>query len=250
MRLLPGILALLGASSAAWPAQEGGGDATERYPCRRPATVVRFFDLDTDEPDLARASAVLGELQAEIAYGPRTTGARAGHSFFALRAPPGVPSKKLAAALKKAGGAAHELECLAFDGRTGDDSRIAIGALSMTSRDLILGMSGDILWFDSVGSWSQFYGRPGSLEAEEIAERYRKLYAPYGGGEIGTPVVERFTWTLSSAPEEKARGKLLKALQKLDGVATVGLEGQQLTLEVRLQGLAAALRAPPTTRPR
>ncbi len=210
------------------------------YPAARAESVVRFFTVDTDEADLAKVREALRELGAEVAYGPRTTAARPGHSFFALRAPEAAAPRKLAAALKKGGAAAHELVCVAFDGREERDANVGIAGFSFTTRDFILGMSGDIAWFDSVGSWSQFYGPPGKLKSSEIADRYEKLYAPYGGGRVGSVVRERFTWTLAAAPDEKAEDRLLKAIHKLEGVARAALEGPALVVEVELDGLLAS----------
>jgi hypothetical protein len=222
------------------PAPLAVRSADELYPPVRAAEVVRFFSLDTDEPDLAKLSAGLSELGAELVYGPRTTEARPGFSFFAVRAPAGESAKKLALALRRGGAAAHELECVAFDGREGGDSRVAVGGASFTTRDFVMGISSDIVWFDCVGAWSQFYGLPGKLEPDEIAERYRKLYAPYGGGRIGQVVRESFRWTLAATPDEKTRARLLKAVQKLEGVHEARLEGNVLGVTVELAGLLAS----------
>jgi hypothetical protein len=106
-----------------------------------------------------------------------------------------------------------------------------------------MGMSGEIEWFDSVGGWSQFYGPPGKLTAEEIADRYLKLYQPFGGGRLGRLVRERFTWTLPEAPDERAAGKLVRAVRRLDGIADASLEGAQLSVVVALEDLTACAAA-------
>jgi hypothetical protein len=90
-----------------------------------------------------------------------------------------------------------------------------------------------------VGGWSQFYGPPGKLTAEEIADRYLKLYKPFGGGRLGRLVRERFTWTLPQVPDERAASKLVRAVRKLDGVAEASLEGTQLSVVVALEDLTA-----------
>jgi hypothetical protein len=211
--------------------------ANELYPCRPSEKVVRFFHLETDKPELAKVTPALAELGAEIAYGPRTAEGRPGHAFVALRAPRAAEAKKLAAALKKGGGAVDELASLAFDGRTGKDSDLGLGGYGVTKRDLVMGMSGDVVWYEAVGAWSGFFGAPGKLKAHDLAERYEKLYAPYGGAKLGEVVLERFTWTLAAAPEDKVRHKVLKALEKLRGVRGAVIDGTQLTMTVALDGL-------------
>ena len=103
-----------------------------------------------------------------------------------------------------------------------------------------MGLSGDIAWFDSLGPWTQFYGPPGKLEGREIAERFEKLYAPYGGGRLGEVVRERFAWTLLSAPDAKVAARLEKAIAKLAGVVSAHFAEKTLEVVVALEGLAAA----------
>ncbi len=218
---------------------QGGpnGGASELYPCTPSAAVVRFFHLETDAPELAKVNAALAELGAELAYGPRTSAGRPGHAFLALRAPPEVGPKKLAAALRKGGGAAEPLVCIAFDGREGDDHAFGLEGLGVTKRDFVMGMSGDIVWYDARGKWSQFYGSPGKLKAAQLVDRYAKLYAPYGGARLGRVVEETFRWTLAATPDEKVRKRVLAALEKLAGVLEAGLEGGALSVRVALDRL-------------
>jgi hypothetical protein len=93
------------------------------------------------------------------------------------------------------------------------------------------------VWYDAVGPWSQIYGPSGKLKARELYDRYEKLYAPYGGAKLGEVVLERFTWTLAAAPEDKLRHKLLKALEKMRGVRHAVIDGTELTMTVALDGL-------------
>jgi len=211
--------------------------ANELYPCKPSEKVIRFFHLETDTPALAKLNSALAELGAELAYGPRTTQGRPGHAFVALRAPRAAEAKKLCAALRKGGGAATELACLAFDGRTGKDSDLGLGGYGVTKRDLVMGMSGDVVWYEASGPWSQFFGANGKLKARELFERYEKLYAPYGGAKLGEVVLERFTWTLAAAPEDKVRHKVLKALEKMPGVRHAVIDGTELTMTIALDGL-------------
>jgi hypothetical protein len=237
MRAVLPLLALLLARQEPAPGEVPVADAF--YPCRASANVVRFFHLEEDEPDLAKARPALAELGAELLYGPRTESGRPGHAFVALRAPRDVAPKKLAAALRKGGGAADELAALVFDGRTGEAHDFGLGGLGVTKRDFVMGMSGDVTWYEMVGERSQLFGPPGTLDAAELAARYAKLYEPYGGSKLGAPARERFTWTLSAAPDEKRRAQLERALAKLDGVTAVALAGAELTVTVTLADLTA-----------
>src|SRR4029077_9340442 len=97
-------------------------------------------------------------------------------------------------------------------------------------RDFVMGMAGDVVWYDAQGPWSQIYGPPGKLDARKLAERYEKLYAPYGGAKLGEVVRERFVWTLGSAPDEKERAKVQKLLEKLPGVESATIEGTTLSV--------------------
>jgi len=213
-------------------------DAGELYPPARPTEVVRFLLVATDQPDVGEMTAALKQHGARIVYGPRTTSGRPGRSFFGVQAPRELKVKELERAARKAGGAADELAVVAFEGREDRDTQVGAG-LGLSSRDFVLGMSGEIAWFDSVGGWSQFYGLPGKLTSEELADRYFKLYQPFGGGRLGRLVRERFAWPLCEAPDEKRGAKLLKAVRKLDGVADAALEGAVLTLVVALEDLTA-----------
>ena len=213
--------------------------ANELYPCKPSEKLIRFFHLETDKPELAKMNPALAELGAELAYGPRTTQGRPGHAFVALRAPRAADVKKLTQALKKGGGAVEELSTLAFDGRIGKDHDFGLGGYGVTKRDFVMGMSGDVVWYDAVGPWSQLYGASGKMKARELYDRYEKLYAPYGGAKLGEVVLERFTWTLASAPEDKVRQKVLKALEKMRGVRGAVIVGTELTMTVALDGLEA-----------
>lgn len=213
--------------------------ADELYPCRASESVVRFFHLEADEPDLARLNPALAELGAEIAYGPRTSSGRPGHAFVALRAPRAAEPKKLARALEKGGGAAELLSAIAFDGRTGEDHDFGLGGLGVTKRDFAMGMGGGVIWYDAFGPWSQVFGVPGKLKPAELAQRYDKLYEPYGGAKLGELVKERFRWTLARAPDEQQRIQVLKAFEKTAGVEGAVIEDTLLTVTVALKGLEA-----------
>jgi hypothetical protein len=227
---------LLARQQASGPSDQ----VSKLYPAARAEQVVRYMMIETDEPKLGPLKDALTELGASVIYGPRTTKERPGRAFFALSAPWDLSPKLLERAGRKAGAAAEELTCTAFEGREGRDTPVTIGPLTFSSRDFVMSITGEIVWFDSIGGWSQFYGPPGKLQAKDLLARYEKLYAPYGGGSLGRLVHESFTWTLPSAPDEKVAAKLQKAVRKLDGVHAVTLEGATLTVEVVLADIAAA----------
>lgn len=232
---------------AAHAAQEAGApavrEADDLYPFVKVEEVVRFVTVRTDEPRLGELKDSLAELGASVIYGPRTDADRPGRAFFAVRVPWAATGRDLERAARKAGGAANELAVTAFEGREGRDQKIEVGPLGFSSRDFVMGISGEIAWFDSIAGWSQFYGAPGKIDAEELAQRYIRLYAPYGGGSLGRVVEERFTWTLNAVPDEKQGAKLLKAVAKLEGVAEVALEAAALSVRVRLEDQLAAVPA-------
>lgn len=238
MRPLPSSLAVALVLALASQDPSAPRAADELYPAERRSEVVRFVLVKSGEPDVGAMTASLKEVGARIIYGPRTTEARPGRAFFALQAPRATKTRELERSAAKGGGAASELAVVVFEGRDDRDLKLDVGGMSFTSRDFVLGMSGEIEWFDSAGGWSQFYGQPGKLTADELAKRYETLVEPYGGGKLGQLVRERFTWKLKSAPDARVGAKLLKEARKLSGVADAGLEGDALTVNVALEDIA------------
>ncbi len=237
-------LGLVAAARAAQDARPAARAAGEIYQPVEPQYLVHYFQVDTDEPDMGKLKAGLGEVGAAILYGPRVTQARPGHAFLAVQAPPSLEPKKLAAQVKRAGGQVHALACTAFVGRKDEPTSTNIAGFNLTTRDLVMGISGKIAWFETVGSWSQFYVEPGAIKAQEIAHRYAKLYEPYGGGTLGQLVREKFTWKLAPPPPAKQADKLLKAVRKLPGVVEAELSGDgQLTLTLELSGIEQGIPA-------
>ncbi len=244
------VLVLASLAGAVAPAQKRAAetsearDADEIYPARRPERLVRYFQIESDKFDLAKVRAALSEIGCEIAYGPRVTEARPGRSFLALSVPLETEPKKLSAALKKGGGVVRSLVCTAFIGRKNDDKPIDIAGVKLTTRDLVMGLSGKIAWFDCVGSWSQFYAEDGALDPDDLIARYAKLYEAFGGGTLGQLVHERFAWKLAKAPDAKQKEKLQKAVRKLSGVVAAEMEGEQaLLVTVALADIEASLSA-------
>lgn len=209
--------------------------ADELYPCRPTATVIRYFAIDAQTRELDAVRAALAELDATIAYGPRTAAARPGRAFVAIRAARATPASKLEAALRKAGGEVEPLSALAFDGRTGEDHDLTL--LNVSKRDVVLGLSGDVRWYDRNGAWSQLFGRAGKLDPAYFVDRYAKMHEPHGGAKLGHVARERFTWTLALEPDEKQRERAIQRLGALPGVERATIEGKQLTLTVVLNDL-------------
>lgn len=234
-------LALAAVAALSWSPPLSAPDH-DPYPPVRHATVLRFLHLKGDV-ELGELNGSVRELDAEVVYGPRAADSRPGNHFVAIECPADLAVKDLARALRKAKVKAEETEWFAFSGRNDSDSQFPSFGKGFTSKDFVLGMSGDIRWYDSEEGFSQFYCTPRKLDAEDILERYQKLTGPFHGGNLGGEIHESFTWRLPSVPEPKVAKKLLKTIAKLDGITDVGLEGDALTVEVTLSGLVES--APP-----
>jgi hypothetical protein len=230
-RLALPLVAMLAAASS----RAGVRAPDERHPCRPNANVLRFYDLDSRTLALARLDAALAELGAERAYGPRTTGGRPGHAFVAIRVPRTRSSLELESALRKGSDSVDALAATAFDGRTGEDHELV--HLHATRRDIVLNMSGAARWYDTGGTWSQIFGRPGLIDPHYFIDRYEKLNRPYGGARFGQLERERFSWTLAKAPDERQASRLPKELERLAGVERAALAGTKLELTVVLRDL-------------
>jgi hypothetical protein len=218
------------------------------YPAERPKAHVLFFMLEGElkaEP-LRKALSDLSTKEAEckLVYGPRKTPARPGAQFVAVEAPAALGAKELGGALRKGCANADAVACTVFKGPaegTGSNSE-GQGFLGMGARDFVLGMSGDIRWYDASGGWRQFYFGAGKIGAKEIADRYQKLFGPLGGGEAGEVVHESLRWTLAEPLDPKAAARAEKALSKLPGVtkATIDPAQRVLALELRLENLKSS----------
>jgi hypothetical protein len=206
----------------------------------RPTAHVLFFMLEGKlEPEpLRKALAELStkEAQCKLAYGPRKAGARPGAQFVAVEAPAALGSKELSAALRKGCSAADLMACTVFRGKDagrGGDAE-GSGFFGMDLRDFVLGMSGDIRWYDTQPEWRQFYFGPGKIAAKEIADRYQKLFGPVGGGQVGSVAGDELRWTLAEPLDEKAAARAAKAIGKLAGVARCALDPKTRVLELEL----------------
>ena len=237
------VLAALLASLAQSPEQ-----APDPYPASRPASHVLFFMLAGElkaEP-LRKALSELSTKEAEcrLVDGPRKTGARPGAQFVAVEAPAALGAKGLVAALRKGCSNADALACTAFEGKAGGTGADAEGNgfFGMGIRDFVLGMSGDIRWYDTFPDWRQFYFGAGKIGASEIADRYRKLFGPVGGGDAGEVARAELHWTLAAPLDPKAAERAQKALGRLPGVARATIEAPSRTLriEFRLENLRSS----------
>ena len=238
-----------GAQGPTLAPQESPSPLAERvddhYPPRASTHVVRFYALASETPDLPKAAAALAELGASIAYGPRTSRARPGASFLALRVPIGAPGRELGKALARSGATARELSALVFDGHRPD---FGIGA---DGRDDALAMFSSVAWIDCAGAWTQMYleKAPAARDARAMIERYGMMYEQNLA--LGQLARESFVWPLARVPDEKAASRVLRAVRKLEGVEHAALNGARLTVTVELRdvrpcGDSAALARPTT----
>jgi len=200
---IPLVLAALLACQAP-PAEKA---EPELYPAERPRAHVLFFMLEGElkaEP-LRKALADLSTKDAEckLVYGPRKTQARPGAQFAAVEAPAALGVKEIGAALRKGCSAADPVACTVFQGSgegTGSSSE-GQGFLGMGSRDFVLGMSGDIRWYDALAGWRQFYFGAGKIGAKEIVsdERMGKVSIVGTGIQSAPGYAARMFRTLSAA---------------------------------------------------
>ncbi|MBK7874738.1 MAG: cation transporter [Planctomycetes bacterium] len=226
------------------PAEPADLDAAELYPPVRNAALLTFFSIEgkLDPEPLRKALAALGtkEVEARIVYGPESTNARPGRFFLAVEAPAGVKPKELVAALKKGASVVEQEVATCFKGPVRDLPDSGAGRMAgMTARDWVLGISNDLRWADTSAGWYQFFSTPGKLDAATIADRFEKLFAPFGMRTVGTLVREGFTWNLAAPCEAATAKKLEKAMQKLPGVrlARVDADNRTLTVQFDLESL-------------
>jgi hypothetical protein len=235
MRLL--VVALLAPLIVAFAATpEGTSAPAEVAAPKRCESLLRFYSLKGKlQMDALRSA--LGEIAADISCGPLDTGSRTGSSFVAIRCGAGVDEKALERALKKGGVKVEPLAWSRFEGRTGEIGSVAGLGPGYTQRDFVTNMSGELRWFEALGADSELFFTPGKLRADEIADRYAKLHAPFGGGKIGELRRERFSWKLAKPVDPKLAAKLVKALEKVPGVEQAEMEAQVLNVTVQLHGL-------------
>ncbi len=241
--VLAPLLALLAVAQ-----QPAAKPAPELYPPERPATHVLFFLLDgkLEAEPLRKALSELSTKDASCALvcGPRQTPARPGAQFVAVEAPASVGTKELLPALRKGCEGVSALAVTCFEGGSSTLGANAEGQgfLGMGARDFVLGMSGEVRWYDAQGGWRQFYSLAGKLGAKEIADRYAKLFGPFGSGDPGHVAEERLHWTLAEPLDAKAAARAEKAIARLAGVTRCRLDpsARTLALELRLENLKSS----------
>jgi hypothetical protein len=215
-------------------------DADAVYPPERNTTLLRFYSIEgkLDPEALRKAIAELGtpEVEARIVYGPESTPARPGRFFLALEAPATLAEKDVTKAVKR-GAATVELAAFTcFQGSARELPDDAAGRrLGLGVRDWLLGMSNDLRWADANAGWYEYFFVPGKLDAKTIADRFAKLFGPFGVSSAGTLVREGFTWSVASPCDEATAKKVEKALAKLPGVRLARLDVAAKTLTVQFE---------------
>ena len=178
---------LASAVAAALARQEpgSGSAAGDSAAPGRTATVLRFFCLEGDlkaEP-IRKALAELSTQAAEcrIAWGPESSPTRKDKQVLALESPAEVSAKDALKALRKGCPKAEELEWSLFRGAPEEPQPI----LGYSARDCVIGMTSDMRWFEFADGASAFFYLPGKLSAAEVGSLFKKLYGPFGSGDLG-----------------------------------------------------------------
>jgi hypothetical protein len=237
------------------PAPKPAETAPDPYPPARHASVLRFFCLEGElkADPIRKALAELGTKDAEcrIAYAPQTAPGRKAKSFFAIEAPSSVSGKDVEKALRRGADKVEDLACSCFDGPARELPNVPTGPgdkSGWSARDFVIGMMSGLRWFDRLGGWTQFFYTPGKADAAEIADRYKKLVGPWGGGELGKIPRESFAWPLAAPVDEAAAKRAEKAIAKIDGVkeARIDVAGAVLRVTFELDGIkTSAVEAAP-----
>ena len=212
------------------------------YPAERPVAVQHFFAVEGEAKPEALTKA-FQELKSDkalcrITYGPVSTSSRPKLQFLAVEAPATVKKKDVERALERGGFKADEVAATCFQGPQQNFGGQG-GAFGLSSRDWLLGTSADLRWCETLLGFSQFFHVPSKLDAEQIADRVKKLGQPFGRGDIGKLVVHSFTWRLEGTLDETIAKRLEKALLKLTCVkrAVVDVGSKTLAMEVALEGV-------------
>jgi hypothetical protein len=234
-----GSLAALAGPSAARPGARGARAQEAPLAPARLAVAWRYFDLEGEaKKDLVQNTVAdfgTPQIEARILAGPMSAASRPKSSFLAFEAPAELATKDIERAFRKIGLKAEELAWTAFRGEDGPLPK----AFGYSPRDLVVGIGGDLRWFERGSGWNRFYYLPGKLDAHDLQDQFRKLFDPLGAnpdvGEVGTDVI---AWTLPAIDAARAK-RVEKALSKLAGVrrAAVDADASRLTLEVELVGL-------------
>jgi hypothetical protein len=226
-----------------------GAPAPENAPAARQARAMRFYSLEGAlEPEGLRAA--LREVQGELVAGPLETACRPGKGFVAVDVPLSVEPKEIERALRKARVRIEPLRWSAFEGGDEDPPRIPDFGLGFSTLDAILGMAGELRWHACTGGRARFWYTAGKIDAESIADRYAKLYQPFGGASLGNVARQGLLLELDVEPEAAAARKLEAKVKKLDGVVEARIDARRLAVTVALDGLELSLPESPDGDPR
>lgn len=230
------------------PGEVSGGRSL--YPPERSETNLFFFVLEGDVQyaPLREALKKLGE-GAEIVYGPKFTSAVPNDHFVVVEAPAGVTTKAVAKALKKGKAKPFELHWMMARWSITELPEIPASVDRAQGTDmlrgLVVGMHGDMRWFELRAPYTLYFFEPGKIDPEWVFDRLRKMVEPYVPEEFSIELVrDTFTWPLAQLPSESKIKKAQKAIGKLDGVASVSIDAEAGTLEVALD-LGDLLRSGP-----
>jgi len=221
------------------PPRAGAPAPLERCPPVRHETCLRFFGLK-GKLDAGKLNEALEKAQFKIAYGPREASSRPSNSMVVLEMPTDTKVRDVKRVLKKAKVKVEELEAFHFRGRV-ENSYPTFG-VDIKPIDYLLGVDGDIKWCDRMEVDTIYYCVKGKLKAEKLEKLFVSLQGPLGDNTptLGEVVVDEVTWTLPEEVDEGRAKKLVKAIGKLDGVASVELEGTALHLVLPLKGVVAS----------
>ncbi len=241
--VLAPLLALLAVAQ-----QPAAKPAPELYPPERPATHVLFFLLDgkLEAEPLRKALSELSTKDASCALvcGPRQTPARPGAQFVAVEAPASVGTKELLPALRKGCEGVSALAVTCFEGGSSTLGANAEGQgfLGMGARDFVLGMSGEVRWYDAQGGWRQFY--PPRRQARREGDRRPLRESSSAPSSAATPghvarSASTGRWPSRSTPRPPRARRRRSA--RLAGVTRCRLDpsARTLALELRLENLRA-----------
>jgi hypothetical protein len=221
--------------------------APDPFPSAWHPVSMRFYIFDGDVRGDALKKAVEGlanpEEPCRIVIGPTASGTRPDKQFLALEVSSRAAPKDVIQALRKANSRVQELEWTAFRGATEEPKAI----LGYGARECVIGMASEMRWFEFGGGESAFFFTPGKLDAPQIKDRYKKLYQPLGGGDLGELARFEITWHLATPLDAAAAKRAEKAIAKLPGVRSAKLDLEQGTLQftVELDRQSTAAAAPP-----
>jgi hypothetical protein len=234
----PLALALV-ASVPLLSSQEEEPPPIERCPPVRHETCVRFFALK-GKLDTGKLNDAVHAAGIEVAYGPMEADSRPSNSMVALTVPADMKVRDVERTLKKAKVKVEELEAFHFRGRV-ENGYPSFG-IGLKTIDYLLGIDGDIKWCDRLENDTIFYCVEGKLTAGKLEDLFVKLQDPLGDGSptLGDLIVDEVTWTLPEAVDESRAKKLIKAIDKLDGIDSAELNGAALRFEAPLASVVAS----------